>query len=135
MSTWLPCGTRNQLVLHDVLYMPALRINLISVPKLLAAGDYAVFLSGGAGVLHNGTLVGYTPDNNGANDLDPLLCTVASGSVRGGEVHPLEPMINSVNVLKSKAALMKLHCQLVHFSPKKIARIDPTISSADFEYI
>ena len=65
----------------------------------------------------------------------PLMCSVASGSVRGGEVHPLEPMTNSVNVLKSKAALMKLHCQLAHFSPERMARIDPNISPADFKYI
>ena len=116
--------------------IPDLRINLISVPKLLAAGEnYEVFSSGGAKVLRNGALVGYTPDNGGASDFYPLLCSVASGSVRGGEVHPLEPMINSVKVLKSEAALMKLHYQLVHFSPDRMARIDPSISPADFEYI
>ena len=136
LCMWLPGGTKNQLVLRDVLYMPALDINLISVPKLLAAGEsYEVFYSGGAKVLRNGALVGYTPDNGGANDLYPLLCTVASESVRGGEVHPLEPMINYVKVLKSKAALMKLHCQLAHFSPERMARIGPSISPADFEYI
>ena len=79
--------------------MPDLRINLVSVPKLLADGEnYEVLFSGGAKVLRNGALVGYTPDNGGASDLYPLLCTVASGSVRGGEVHPLMPMVNSVKV-------------------------------------
>ena len=116
--------------------MPALKINLISVPKLLAAGDgHGVLFSGGPKVLRNGTLVGYTPDNSGASDLYSLLCSMASGSVRGGEVHPLEPMINSVKILKSKAALMKLHCQLAHFSPERMAIIDPCISPADFDYM
>ena len=46
-------------------------------------------------------------------------------------MHHLGPMINSVKVLKSKADLMKLHCQLAHFSPEKMARIDPSISPAD----
>ena len=32
LSTWLPDGTGNQLVLRNVFYMPDLRINLISVP-------------------------------------------------------------------------------------------------------
>ena len=74
------------------------------MPKVLAAGEgYEVFFSGGAKVLRNGVLVGYTPDNSGASDLYPLLCTVASQSVRGGEVHHLLPMVNSVKVLRTKA--------------------------------
>ena len=120
----------------DVLYMPDLEMNLISLPKLPAAGENSeVFFSGKAKVLRNGALVGYTPDNGGASDLYPLLCTVASGSVRGGEVHPLLPMVNSVKVLRIKAALVRLHCQLAHFSPERMAKIDPRISPAGFEYI
>ena len=136
LSTWLPDGTRNQLVVRDVLYMPALKINLISMPNLLAAGEsYEVFFSGGAIVPRDAVLVGYTPDNSSASDLYPLLCTVASGSVRGGEMHPLLPMVISVKVLRTKTARMRLHCQLPHFSPERMAKIDPSISPADIEYI
>ena len=116
--------------------MPALEVNLISVTKLLTAGEgYGVFVSGGAKDLRDGALVGYSPDNGRANDLYPLLCSADSGSVCGGEVHPFEPMVNSVQVLRTKAALMRLHCQLAHFSPERMAKIDPSISLADFEYI
>ena len=31
--------------------------------------------------------------------------------------------------------VMRLHCQLAHFSPEKMARIDPSISPADFDHI
>ena len=44
------------------------------MPKLLAAREnYEVFFSGGAKVLREGALVGYTSDNGGVSDLNPLL--------------------------------------------------------------
>ena len=39
LSTWLPDGSRSMFVLHDVLHIPALRVNLLSVPKMLADAD------------------------------------------------------------------------------------------------
>ena len=90
LSTWLPDGSRSPLVLNDVPHIPALRVNLISVSKMLSVADSKeVFFSGGAKVLQQGVLVGYSPDTRDNNDLYPLLCTIASGSVRGGEAHPL----------------------------------------------
>ena len=92
LSTWLPDGPRSTLVLHDVLHIPALRVNLISVPTMLSVADgMEVFFSGGAKVLQQGVLVGYSPGTGDNNDLYPLLCTIASGSVRGDEAHPLVP--------------------------------------------
>ena len=55
--------------------------------------------------------------------------------MRGGEVHLLSPMVNFFTVLQTKAALMKLHCQLAHLSPEIMTKIDPNISPHDFEYI
>ena len=44
LSTWSPDDSRSQFVLHDVLYMPDLRINLILVFHVLPAGEsYEVF--------------------------------------------------------------------------------------------
>ena len=49
LSTWLPDGSRSTLALHDVLHIPALRVNLISVPKMLSVADgKEVFFSEGA---------------------------------------------------------------------------------------
>ena len=114
LSTWLPDGSRSTFVLHDVLHIPALRVNLLSVPKMLADSDgKEVFFSGGAKVLQDGILVGYSHATGNNNDLYPLLCTLVSGSVRGGEAHPSGPIINAVKILRSKTALMNLHPRLV----------------------
>ena len=49
LSTWLPDASRSTLALHDVLHIPALRVNLISVPKMLSVADgKEVFFSEGA---------------------------------------------------------------------------------------
>ena len=99
---------------------------------LSVADGEEVFFSGGAKVLQQGVLVGYSPDTGDNNDLYLLLCIIASGSVRGGEGHPLGPIINAVTGLCSKAALMNLHCQLAHIGPERMARIDPSISQEGY---
>ena len=107
-----------------------------TVPKMLSVADgKEVFFSGGAKVLQDGILVGYSPATGNNNDLYPLLCTIVSGSVREGEAHPLGPIINAGKVLRSKTALMNLHSRLAHISPESMARIDPSISRSDYDYM
>ena len=84
-STWLPDGTGSTLALHDVLHIPALHVNLISVPKMLSVADgKEVFFSGGAKVLQDGVLVSYSPDTGDNNDLYPLLCTTDDMCAQAG---------------------------------------------------
>ena len=55
--------------------------------------------------------------------------------MRAGEAHPLGPVINKVKLLSWKAALMNLHRRLAHIGPERMARIDPSISQSDYDYI
>ena len=112
LSTWLPDGSRSTLLLHDVLHISALRDNLISVPKMLSVADgKEVFFSVGAKVLQQGVLVA-TLLTRVTTTTFILFCVPLR--VRGGEAHPLGPMINAVEVICLKAALTNLPCQLAH---------------------